>query len=104
MGYTVQDSRPVELSGMQRHAVCPRGELLIKGPSVFGGYHNDDAKTAEVFTADGYFRTGDIAEYNPVTREVRLIDRKRGIVKLSQGEYISISQVEDAVAGSRYVE
>ena len=63
--------------------VCPRGELLIKGPSVFKGYYNDEEKTAASFTKDGFFRTGDIAEYNPITREIKLIDRKRGIVKLS---------------------
>lgn len=104
MGYTISDKRRIELSGEIIETTCPRGELLIKGPTIFKGYWKDEEKTRESFTEDGFFKTGDIAEYNPVTKEVRLIDRKRGIVKLSQGEYISINQIEDAIQSSRYVE
>ena len=103
MGYSVTDKKIVELSGIQESVVCPRGELLIKGPSVFSGYYNDPERTAESFD-DGFFVTGDIAEYNPVTRSVSLIDRKRGIVKLSQGEFISVNQIEDCISKSRFVE
>lgn len=66
MGYTVDDERMVELSGRQQKVNCPRGELLIKGPAVFSGYWNDEEKTKESIK-DGWFYTGDIAEYNPVT-------------------------------------
>ncbi|CAL6078478.1 Long_chain fatty acid CoA ligase [Hexamita inflata] len=103
MGYNVSDEKVLDIGGQQVKAVCPRGELLIKGPSVFQGYYKDEAKTKESFV-DGYFTTGDIAEFNPVTQEVNLIDRKRGIVKLSQGEFISINQIEDAISKSRFVE
>lgn len=82
MGYHISDMRMFSIGGYQENVHCPRGELMIKGPSVFSGYYNDPQKTQEVFE-DGYFCTGDIAEYNPVTKEVKLIDRKRGIVKLS---------------------
>ena len=54
----------------------------MKGPSVFSGYYNDEKKTQESFE-DGFFLTGDIAEFNPVLKEIKLIDRKKGIVKLS---------------------
>lgn len=100
----MEDVKRLEWVGEVVEVVCPRGELLIKGPSVFGGYWRDEAKTKESFTENGFFRTGDIAEYNPITKEVKLIDRKRGIVKLSQGEYISINQIEDVISRSRYVE
>lgn len=61
---------------------CPRGELIIKGPSVFSGYYKDPVRTKEMIE-DGWFLTGDVAEFDPVTRQIRIIDRKRGIMKLS---------------------
>lgn len=103
MGYHITDMKIFEMGGVQENVCCPRGELLIKGPSVFKGYYNDPQKTQESFD-NGFFLTGDIAEYNPVTKEVKLIDRKRGIVKLSQGEFISINQIEDAISKTRSVE
>ena len=103
MGYTVEDKRVVELCGRQQTVTCPRGELLIKGPAVFQGYWNDDKKTADS-VIDGWFYTGDIAEFNPVTNQVTIKDRKRGIIKLSQGEYISINQIEECVCHSPLVE
>ncbi|CAL6025424.1 Long_chain fatty acid CoA ligase [Hexamita inflata] len=103
MGYTIADKRILDYGGKQENLVCPRGELMIKGPSVFSGYYNDEEKTKESFE-DGWFLTGDIAEYNPFTKEVKLIDRKRGIIKLSQGEFISVNQIEDAISLSRCVE
>ena len=103
MGYTIEDSRIVVLGGQQQRVTCPRGELMIKGPSVFRGYYKDEQKTKESFE-DGFFLTGDVAEYNPVMKEIRLIDRKRGIIKLSQGEFISVNQIEDAVLKAPCVE
>ncbi|CAL6035732.1 Long_chain fatty acid CoA ligase [Hexamita inflata] len=103
MNYDVKDTKIVSIAGHQESIVCPRGELLMKGPTVFSGYYNDPVKTEESFI-DGYFATGDIAEFNPVTQEVKLIDRKRGIVKLSQGEFISINHIENTISKSRYVE
>ena len=103
MGYTVQDQRIVDLCGRQQTVTCPRGELLIRGPAVFSGYWNDEKKTADSIV-DGWFYTGDIAEYNPVTNQITIKDRKRGIIKLSQGEYISINQIEDSVCHSPLVE
>lgn len=103
MEYTVNDSKMVVLGGQQHQVVCPRGELMIKGPSVFRGYYKDEQKTKESFE-DGFFLTGDIAEYNPVLKEVKLIDRKRGIIKLSQGEFISVNQIEDAIVKAPCVE
>lgn len=82
----------------------PRGEVWIKGPSVFSGYYNDDAKTKETLTEDGWFMTGDIGEYDRSLGELRLIDRKRGIFKLAQGEYISATTIENAIARCKYIE
>lgn len=90
MDYKITDEKVVELNGRQFKVNCPRGELLLKGPSVFSGYWKDEAKTKESFV-DGWFTTGDVGEYDPVTKQLKLIDRKRGIFKLSQGEFISIN-------------
>ena len=104
MGYLVTDEQILDYGGHQEKVVCPRGELLLKGPSIFSGYYKDEQKTKESFTEDGWFMTGDIAMFDPVLNVAKLIDRKRGIVKLSQGEFISINSIEDAISKSRFVE
>lgn len=71
----------------------PRGELLVKTADIFAGYYRRPELTAEVFDADGYYRTGDImAETAP--DELRYLDRRNNVIKLSQGEFVTISHVE----------
>ena len=81
----------------------PRGEVLIRGPTVFAGYYKDPAQTAGVLDADGWFHTGDVGEVRG-DGSLRLIDRKKALFKLAQGEYISPERVEAALAGSGLVE
>lgn len=83
-GYTVYD-KPY-----------PRGEILVGGGNVAMGYFKNDAKTAEDFlTLNGirYFCTGDIGEIDDCGR-LKIIDRKKDLVKLQAGEYISLGKVE----------
>ncbi|KAG9393891.1 AMP-binding enzyme [Carpediemonas membranifera] len=72
----------------------PRGEVLLKGGNIFKGYYKAEDKTAEVIDDDGWFHTGDIGEMLPGNR-LKLIDRKRNIFKMAQGEFVCGSAIED---------
>lgn len=77
----------------------PRGELLIRGPSVTSGYYKNDEETQKVFTEDGWFHTGDICSIDELGR-FKIIDRKKNVLKLAQGEYISPERIENVYLGN----
>jgi long-chain acyl-CoA synthetase len=76
--------------------VEPTGELLVRGPVVFQGYYKRDDLTQEALV-DGWFATGDVCK---ITRggQLQIIDRAKQLVKLSQGEYLSMTMLNDAYA------
>uniref|UniRef100_A0AAY4EFG1 long-chain-fatty-acid--CoA ligase n=1 Tax=Denticeps clupeoides TaxID=299321 RepID=A0AAY4EFG1_9TELE len=75
----------------------PRGEILIGGPSITMGYYKNQQKTQEDFFTDKngqrWFCTGDIGEFHP-DGCLAIIDRKKDLVKLQAGEYVSLGKVE----------
>ena len=71
----------------------PRGELLVKTANMFPGYYKRPEVTADVFDADGYYRTGDIVvELGP--DQLQYVDRRNFVLKLSQGEFVTASKLE----------
>jgi fatty acid CoA ligase FadD9 len=80
----------------------PRGELLVKSADLFPGYYKRPQVTAEVFDADGYYRTGDImAETGP--DQLVYVDRRNNVLKLAQGEFVTVSRLETLFGDSPLV-
>ncbi|AFM17084.1 thioester reductase-like protein [Mycolicibacterium chubuense NBB4] len=80
----------------------PRGELLVKSETLFAGYYKRPEITAEMFDEDGFYRTGDIvAETGP--DQVRYLDRRNNVLKLSQGEFVTVSKLEAVFGDSPLV-
>ena len=81
----------------------PCGEVCIKGPVCTPGYFRDAKNTAELIDSDGWLHTGDIGRLMP-NGTIKIIDRRKEIFKLSQGEYIAPTKLEDAYGNSKYVQ
>ncbi len=71
----------------------PRGEIWVRGPNVIPGYYKLPEKTKKTFE-NGWLKSGDIGEIIYPLNKLRLIDRKKNIFKLSQGEYIAPEKLE----------
>ncbi len=70
------------------------GELELKGPSIFKGYWKNEKETAEAFTADGWFRTGDIGKIDG-DGFLSITDRKKELLKTSGGKFIAPQPIEN---------
>ncbi|XP_054437491.1 long-chain-fatty-acid--CoA ligase 5 isoform X2 [Pteronotus mesoamericanus] len=87
---------------MNYFSVNGEGEVCIKGTNVFKGYLKDPARTEEALDKDGWLHTGDIGRWLP-NGTLKIIDRKKNIFKLAQGEYIAPEKIENIYIRSRPV-
>ncbi|QZH64091.1 carboxylic acid reductase [Mycolicibacterium farcinogenes] len=81
----------------------PRGELLLKTENLFPGYYKRPEVTASVFDEDGFYRTGDVvAEVGP--DQLRYVDRRNNVLKLAQGEFVTLAKLEAVFGNSPLVQ
>ncbi|KAF2084733.1 acetyl-CoA synthetase-like protein [Saccharata proteae CBS 121410] len=72
----------------------PRGEVLLRGPTRFREYFRNPEETAKAVDEEGWFHTGDICTIDEMGR-LKIIDRRKNVLKLAQGEYISPERIEN---------
>lgn len=78
-------------------------EILIKGKTIMKGYYKKPEATAEVFTEDGFFRSGD-AGLLTENNEIILTDRLKDLYKTSNGKYIAPQMIETRIAEDKYID
>jgi long-chain acyl-CoA synthetase len=78
------------------------GEILARGPSVFGGYHKDPVATKEAFTDDGWFKTGDVGRFTE-DGFLQIIDRKKDILVTAGGKNVAPANIEQRFADDPFL-
>ena len=77
-------------------------EILAKGSSIMKGYYKKPAETAEVFTSDGFFRTGDAGKFDEAGN-LFITDRIKDLMKTSNGKYITPQPIENLLSNNHLI-
>ena len=80
------------------------GEILIRSPGLFSGYYKQPDLTREVFTDDGFFHTGDKAEWDAELQAFRITGRVKEIFKSAKGKYIAPVPIESRLSANPLLE
>ncbi|KAM3076872.1 long-chain fatty acid-CoA ligase [Clarireedia jacksonii] len=80
----------------------PQGEIWIRGEPVMDGYYDNEEETKAALTEDGWFKTGDIGEFDK-NGHLKIIDRKKNLVKTLNGEYIALEKLESVYRAATVV-
>jgi len=92
-----------DVSEMGYHAKEGKGEICFRGHNVMKGYYKDPEKTAEAIDSEGWLHTGDIGCWTE-NGQLKIIDRKKHIFKLAQGEYVAPERLEGVYTKSPMVD
>lgn len=83
--------------------IAEDGEILARGPNIMKGYYNNQEKTDEVITKDGWFKTGDVGKIDE-DGYLYITDRKKSMFKLSTGKYVAPQNIETKLSNSGYID
>lgn len=80
----------------------PQGEVWMRGKPILSEYWQNPEETSKALTEDGWFKTGDIGEFD-ANGHLKVIDRLKNLVKMAGGEYIALEKLEAVYRGAQTV-